>query len=220
MGMLGNILVYLVIFFCNLSRILAISFCIIFSPCFPDIPYYLYELSNAGVSQDEITPYAREIFYMTDISLAPEIFVMIVVVVYPFIYHMLMKHYLLPSTDDKPSQKIQWRLAMTNIFGPVKPRLDFAAEINDWHNILINGTIFILFFLTNVLFLMFALLWYGTSFFTKTLPVLDELIRIFRFKNHSHSQSNIICPASSCACFLIGTLLFIFYQQKFHLSYN
>eukprot|EP00090_Calanus_glacialis_P041595 TRINITY_DN7366_c0_g1_i1.p1 TRINITY_DN7366_c0_g1~~TRINITY_DN7366_c0_g1_i1.p1 ORF type:complete len:378 (-),score=77.90 TRINITY_DN7366_c0_g1_i1:71-1102(-) len=230
-GTLGNILVCLSVFFCTMSRIFAITFCVIISSCFPDIPFYLYWVSNAGVFQNEITPYAREILYQADISYAPVIFLALLLVAYPIIYYQVIKHFLLKHTLNKHSNKIQFLLAITNNFCPLKPKLDFAWEVNDHHNLIINGAIYLSFFINNILFLVFPFIWYGTSFFTTTLPVLDELIRFFRFKNSfgnfplsfpteiptSILKAHIIFPVSSIVCFLIGSLLFVVYQTKFHL---
>eukprot|EP00092_Neocalanus_flemingeri_P095476 GFUD01121477.1.p1 GENE.GFUD01121477.1~~GFUD01121477.1.p1 ORF type:complete len:319 (-),score=41.00 GFUD01121477.1:74-940(-) len=164
-----------------MSRIFAITFCIIFSSCFPDIPFYLYWLSNSPVFKDEITPFVRETLYQADISYAPAIFLIILLVAYPIIYYQVTKRYMLPHSSTKPSYKVLLLLAITNIFCPLKPNLNFARDINDHHNLIINGAIFFSFFINNVLFLIFPFMWYGTSFFTTTLPVLDELIRYFRF---------------------------------------
>ena len=68
-------------------------------------------------------------------------------------------------------------------------------------------------------------------FFTTTMPVLDELIRFFRFKNSAgfvppsfpqelptvFLHGHIIFPATSIICFLMGSLLYVVYQAWFHL---
>jgi len=233
-GLVGSILVCLSVFFCTVSRVFAVIFCIIFSSCFPDIPFFLYWLSNAGIYQNEITPFVRETVYQANVSYAPAIFLVILLVVYPIVYYHMTKYLLLKqmNTHNDHSFKVQVLIAITNNFCPLKPKLNFPiSEVNNHTNAKINIVIYSSFFFINLLYLIFPFICYGTSFFTTTLPVLDELIRYYRFKNSAGHlplsfprqlptlflYGHIIFPITSILCFLIGSLLYVVYQVRFHL---
>ena len=129
------------------------------------------------------------------------------------------------SNTDSPKYYI------TNNFCPLKPKLNFALDkANNHTNAKINAVIYSSFFLTNLLYILIPFICYGSSFFTTTLPVMDELIRYYRFKNSFRNfpqsfprtlpalilNGHIIFPVTSILCFLAGCLLFVLYQMKFH----
>ena len=230
-GAVGRVLVALSNLAFMMSRISGIIFCLIFSTCYPDLQFYLFYLSQSRTFtlRSSIPSNVIEELYQATLSVAPALFVVITMGVLPLVNALAFKLLVQPKLVKLLPMPEIILTSIINMFCPFEPNVTLKGNTSRMDKIKLNLICHSVFFVVNVTFITFPLMWYGSHFFDTTIPILDELCRYFFFirSNEFPStfpkfmpvhifNSHIIFPIVSLGTFICGLFLSLLYRYNFH----